>query len=82
MFAMKQKYKKIAALILAVSLLGGCTAPAQPGGDEVSTAQSQQSSEISATEETQPKTDISSDTTEVSLNLYMGRRPMLIGSLP
>ncbi|MDE7268663.1 MAG: DUF3160 domain-containing protein [Lachnospiraceae bacterium] len=82
MFVMKQKYKKIAAIILAVSLLGGCTAPAQPGGDEVSTAQSQQSSEISATEETQSKTDISSDTTEVSLNLYMGRRPMLIGSLP
>ena len=82
MLKIKQKYKKITAILLAVSLLGGCAAPAQPGGDEGSTAQSQQSSEISVTEETQQKNDLSSDTTAVSLNLYMGRRPMLIGSLP
>ncbi|MBD5470429.1 MAG: DUF3160 domain-containing protein [Lachnospiraceae bacterium] len=82
MFKIKQKYKKTAAIILAVSLIGGCAAPAQPSRDEVSTAQSPQSSEISTMEETQQKTELSSDTTEVSLNLYMGRRPMLIGSLP
>ena len=82
MFVKGLKYKKLTAILLAVSLLGGCAAPAQPNGNEASTAQTQQSEEVSTTEETQPKNDTSSETTEVSLNLYMGRRPMLIGSLP
>lgn len=82
MFIGKWKYRKVTAAILAASLLGGCAAPAQPNGNEASTTQVQQSEGGSATEETQQGTDLSSDTTEVSLNLYMGRRPMLVGSLP
>jgi len=82
MFQKGIKYKKLTAVILAVSLLGGCGAPAQPNQNEPSAVQTQQSSEASAAEETQPETDTSSDTTEASLNLYMGQRPMLIGSLP
>lgn len=74
--------KKLTAVILAVSLLGGCAAQTQPNGDEVSTAQPQQSSEISATQGTQQETDSLSYTTENQLNLYMGSRPMLIDSLP
>lgn len=72
--------KKLTAAILIVSMLGGCAVQKQPNGDEVSTAQPQQSSEISATKETQQETDALSYTT--ALNLYMGSRPMLIGSLP
>lgn len=74
-------HKKLAAVILAFSLLCGCAAQTQPNGDEVSTARPQQSSAIPATEETQQKPDTLSDTTEGSLNLYMGGRPMLIGGL-
>ena len=74
--------KKLTAVILAVSLLSGCAAQTQPNGDEVSTAQPQQSSESSAMKGTQQETDSLSYTTEKSLNLYMGSRPMLIGSLP
>lgn len=68
MFAKNMIYKKLTAVILAVSLLSGCAAKTQPNQDEVSTTQPQQSGEIS--------------TTEKSQSLYMGSRPMLIGSLP
>lgn len=81
MFAKKLIHKKLTAVILAVSLLSGCAAQTQPSGDEVSTAQPQQSSESSATKGTQQETDSLSYTTEKLLNLYMGSRPMLIGSL-
>ena len=74
--------KKLTAVILAVSLLGSCAAQMQPNGDEVSTAQPQQSNESSATKGTQQETDSLSYTTENQLNLYIGSRPMLIDSLP
>lgn len=63
--------KKLIAAILAVGLLCGCAAQTQPNGDEVST-----------TKGTQQETGSLSHTTEKSLNIYMGSRPMLIGSLP
>lgn len=84
MFIGKCNCQKLMASLLAVSLLGGCAMPVQPNGNEASTAQTQQSTESATTVETgvPSTTGISSDETEVSLNLYMGRRPMLVGSLP
>lgn len=66
------------AAVLAASLLGGCAAPAQPDGNEISTAETQPYSSV----QTQEEQNVSSADTEVTLDLYMGQRPMLIGSLP
>ena len=84
MFTKKWKYKKLTATVLAVSMLSGCGAPAQPNGNEVPTAETQtrQETEHPSTPQTQEGQDMASVDTEVTLDLYMGRRPMLVGSLP
>ncbi len=90
MFMKGWKYKKLLAALLAVSLLGGCTSSGQSNESESLTAQTRQSTEHTKTAETEvlsetdmaSETDVSSVDTEVTLDLYMGRRPMLVGSLP
>lgn len=89
MFIKGWKCNKLLVALLAVSLLGGCTSSGQPNESESLTAQTQQSTEHTTTAETEVSsvtdissaTDISSVDTEVTLNLYMGQRPMLVGSL-
>ncbi len=89
MFMKNQKYKNITAILLAVSLLGGCAAPSQSDNNNEASKtepQTQAKTETASKTETEPQTqenlDVSAEGTEVTLDLYMGQRPMLAGSLP
>lgn len=84
MFVKKRKYRKLLAAVLAVSLLGGCATPTQPDGNGTSASETQvqQETEQPSSVQTQEDQNVSSADTEVMLDLYMGRRPMLVGSLP
>lgn len=90
MFFKQWNIKRLTAVVLAVSLLGGCAAPSQSNenGSSMVETQTQQGTEQPSVAQTQEGQDMSSVTdmssvdTEVTLDLYMGRRPMLVGSLP
>lgn len=85
------KWGSIAAAFAVLVVAGNAILPSLFDGDgsssgkykyQISTPQPQQGSEVSATKGTPQNPDTSSDITVVSLNPYMGCRPMLIGSLP
>lgn len=80
MFRKKWKYKKLAAVVLAASLLGGCGAPGQPDRDEAPVAETQTRQGTEQPSEVPP--GIPSADTEVTLDLYMGQRPVLADRLP
>lgn len=69
---MRKVNKKVVAAFLAVSILGGCAAPAQTDEDAVN------SSEVPYTEQSG---EISESVENITVNLYSSGRPMLIGNI-
>lgn len=75
--SMRKTGKRMAALILAVSMLGGCATPGTQETPETSAAgeaaQEQAAQDVSAAQ-----TGVSTDMTTYESNLYAGERPFLI----
>lgn len=74
---MRKERKQMAALILAVSMLGGCATQSTPKTPETGAAV-ETTQEQSAEDASTAQTDVSADTTTYESSLYAGERPILI----
>lgn len=74
---MRKERKQMAALILAVSMLGGCATQSTPETPETGAAV-ETTQEQSAEDASTAQTDVSADTTTYESSLYAGERPILI----
>lgn len=76
------RLKKVIALAMAVSMLGGCAAPKapEPGKDPVGTEQAvdTETDTVSSVGQTEQGTEVSSETGEQQNAIYAGSRPQLI----
>ena len=77
MMDMRKERKQMAALILAVSMLGGCATQSTPETPETGAAV-ETTQEQSAEDASTAQTDVSADTTTYESSLYAGERPILI----
>lgn len=77
MMGMRKKGKRMAALILAVSMLGGCATQGRQETPETGAA-AEPTQEQSAEDASTAQTDVSAETTTYESSLYAGERPILI----
>ena len=75
--SMRKTGKRMAALILAVSMLGGCAMPGTQETPETSAA-GEATQEQAAQDVSSAQTGVSTDMTTYESNLYAGERPFLI----